>query len=282
LFEKKIFPVKRRKKNINDNNLLNISDVSPTVKILDELKNEIKNVVEYSTSNLEVNASRIKTEYIKIYKYFRESFTSINTTETNVINYSGYLCKLNKGVTKELWFQLLDKDLYCIKLINKNVDYKKKNDNTYKGMYNLAGIFLQEEGCGPVNNKHNVKINMYVFSLLFNKKRRYFLTENQTEYNKWVEVIRKAIGYSNLNEDYNFLDETIGKGKYGIVRKGIHKKTQQLVAIKIISKEQLTENAYLLVRNEIEILKISQHPNIIKIYNVYENPNFFYISNIYV
>ena len=119
---------------------------------------------------------------------------------------------------------------------------------------------------------------MYVFSLLFNKKKRYFLTENQEEYNSWVRTIRKVIGYSNLNDDYEFLEETLGKGKYGIVRLGIHKSLNKKVAIKIIAKDQLSENASLLIRNEIEILKISQHRNIVKIYNVYENQNFFYIS----
>ncbi len=142
-------------------------------------------------------------------------------------------------------------------------------------MYNLAGIFLQEEGKGMVNGK-----NMHVFSLLFNKKRRYFLTEDQEEYSSWVETIRKAIGYSNLNEEYKFLEKTIGKGRYGIVRLAIHKKTNQKVAIKIISKEELKENTNTLIRNEIEILKISQHPNIIRIFNVYENTKYIYISKL--
>jgi len=122
---------------------------------------------------------------------------------------------------------------------------------------------------------------MWVFSLLFNKKRRYFLSESQEDYESWVTTIRKVIGYSNLNDDYEFLDEELGKGKYGIVRLAVHKKLNKKVAIKIITKNQQNENnsRIALIRNEIEILKISQHPNIVKIYNVYENQNFFYISN---
>jgi len=35
-----------------------------------------------------------------------------------------------------------------------------------------------------------------------------------------------------------------------------------------------------LVRAEIEILKVCQHPNIIRIYDVFENLDYIYISNI--
>ncbi len=91
--------------------------------------------------------------------------------------------------------------------------------------------------------------------------------------------IRKTVGYQNLNEDYDFLDQIIGKGKFG-VRLALHKKQNEKVAIKILFKENLKDKNSYLIRNEIEILKISQHPNIIRIYNVYENVKFIYISKI--
>lgn len=34
-----------------------------------------------------------------------------------------------------------------------------------------------------------------------------------------------------------------------------------------------------LVKTEIEILKVCQHPNIIRLYDVFENIDFIYISN---
>jgi calcium-dependent protein kinase len=74
----------------------------------------------------------------------------------------------------------------------------------------------------------------------------------------------------------------LGKGRYGVVTRGIHKKTQTQVAIKIIAKQNLTQNSESSIRSEIEILKISQHPNIIRLYNTFENPNYIYISNILI
>ena len=58
----------------------------------------------------------------------------------------------------------------------------------------------------------------------------------------------------------------------------MHKKLNKLVAVKIIAKGNLSENANILVRNEIEILKICHHPNIVRIYDVFENLDFIYIS----
>lgn len=54
-----------------------------------------------------------------------------------------------------------------------------------------------------------------------------------------MNAIKKVIGYSSLADFYE-LKETIGKGKYGIVKRGIHKKTQNEVAIKLIKKKELS------------------------------------------
>ena len=58
---------------------------------------------------------------------------------------------------------------------------------------------------------------------------------------------------------------------------GIDKKTGQNVAIKIMKKSTMDSSDLELVRTEIEILKICQHPNIIRLYNVFENVEYMYI-----
>ena len=44
-----------------------------------------------------------------------------------------------------------------------------------------------------------------------------------------------------------------------------------------MSKKQMNTSDLELVRTEIEILKICQHPNIIKLYDIFENENYYYI-----
>lgn len=59
---------------------------------------------------------------------------------------------------------------------------------------------------------------------------------------------------------------------------GVHKTTKEKVAIKILTKKQMSTKEVELARAEIEILKICQHPNIVRIYDVFENLEYIYIS----
>ena len=43
------------------------------------------------------------------------------------------------------------------------------------------------------------------------------------------------------------------------------------MAIKILEKENLSSNEFNMIQNEIDILKICQHPNIVKLYDVIED-----------
>lgn len=58
---------------------------------------------------------------------------------------------------------------------------------------------------------------------------------------------------------------------------GIHKKTQKSVAIKIMKKSDMSIADIELVKREIEILKLCQHPYIIRLLDVFENPDYIYI-----
>ena len=58
---------------------------------------------------------------------------------------------------------------------------------------------------------------------------------------------------------------------------GINKQTQAKVAVKVIKKSQLTAMDIDLAKREIEILKLCQHPNIIKLLDTFENQDHIYI-----
>jgi serine/threonine protein kinase len=51
-----------------------------------------------------------------------------------------------------------------------------------------------------------------------------------------MDAIKKVIGYTNLY-DYYDIKETLGKGKFGLVKSAIHKKTGRSVAVKVMSKQ---------------------------------------------
>ena len=70
-----------------------------------------------------------------------------------------------------------------------------------------------------------------------------------------MEGIKKVIGYSNVFDFYE-IKETLGKGKFGLVKSAIHKKTRKSVAVKVMSKKSMTMQDIELQRREIEILKM--------------------------
>lgn len=69
----------------------------------------------------------------------------------------------------------------------------------------------------------------------------------------------------------NWVGRTIGQGTFGKVRLGTHQITQEKVAIKILEKDKIKDQADVTrVMREIQILKIVRHPNIVQLYEIIE------------
>ena len=178
------------------------------------------------------------------------------------LSYEGYLIKVVEKKMRRIWFKLLGRDLFY---------FKNENDELHKGMHHLSGIFIQEEKPKVINGKKYL-----CFSMVYPKKTRVYYCEKENEYKIWIEKLKIATGFTNLTDIYD-IGEKIGNGKFGLIKKGTNKKTGKQVAIKIMSKKDMTNQDLELVRTEIEILKICQHPNIIQLYEVFENLDYFYI-----
>ncbi|XP_052426071.1 serine/threonine-protein kinase BRSK1-like isoform X1 [Carassius gibelio] len=73
------------------------------------------------------------------------------------------------------------------------------------------------------------------------------------------------------------LEKTLGKGQTGLVKLGIHCSTGQKVAIKIVNREKLSESVLMKVEREIAILKLIEHPHVLKLHDVYENNKYLYL-----
>ncbi|KAG1958007.1 serine/threonine-protein kinase BRSK2-like [Pimephales promelas] len=73
------------------------------------------------------------------------------------------------------------------------------------------------------------------------------------------------------------LEKTLGKGQTGLVKLGIHCITSQKVAIKIVNREKLSESVLMKVEREIAILKLIEHPHVLKLHDVYENNKYLYL-----
>ncbi|KAF9926760.1 hypothetical protein BGZ67_007966 [Mortierella alpina] len=80
------------------------------------------------------------------------------------------------------------------------------------------------------------------------------------------------------------LGKTLGKGSSGCVKLARHRKTTEQVAIKIISKASLANRAAVNrgIEREIAIMKLINHPHVIRLYDVYETDKELYLIMEYV
>ena len=198
---------------------------------------------------------------------------NIDEEEKNIC-YENWVYKLTENKQlKKFYLSLINKDIYYYK------DQEKKN---FLGMHNLSGCFIQEGGEQEkiiIENK-----NFYAFEIFFNNKSktRKYLTPNLEICKQFVKKIKEAIGYMKFTDFYD-LKEVIGKGKFGVVNLGIHKKTQQQVAVKIINKDSIkTLEDKELVRIEIGILKLCHHPNVVRLLDHLENEDYIFIVTEYI
>ena len=165
---------------------------------------------------------------------------------------------------KKYWYCLLGKELYV---------YKNKREEKHKAMHSLVGVFIKDE----VEEQLDATTVMYPFKLIFpQSKARSFYLESQEQKEKWMNAIKAVIGYSNMFDFYDIKD-TLGKGKFGLVKSAIHKKTGKNVAVKVMSKGDMNVQDIELQRREIEILKMCQHPHIIRLLDIFENQDYIYI-----
>lgn len=258
------------KKSIRNSGKYNDVKIQPAFKQLKAIA-ENQNVIKETSETESVNSSNKEMEKKEL------NFESDNDKnipeensdedededeEENMITCQGYLYKLADNKLKKVWFKLVHKDLFY---------FKNDRDTLHKGMHNLSGVFIQEEKPRTLANKH-----FLCFSLVYPKKTRYYYIEKEPEYKVWIDCLKRATEYTNLTDLYEIGDK-IGSGKFGLIKSGLNKKTGDKVAIKIMSKKDMTTSDLELVRTEIEILKICQHPNIIQLYEVFENIEYFYI-----
>jgi serine/threonine protein kinase len=139
-------------------------------------------------------------------------------------------------------------------------------------MKSLTGVYLKSD----IKEEESNGTTLYPFMLIFpDKKRLYFLKSNEDK-NMWVNAIKQAIGHANILTYYE-VGEVLGKGKYGTVRQARHLLSDRECAVKLVKKKDLDIKELELLRREIEVLKVCQHPNIIKFYDVFENEHYIYI-----
>jgi Ca2+-binding EF-hand superfamily protein len=241
------------------------------LKIMPAVKHKSNVITNNLQNSFTMKNSLLNGEKVNVGNFRKFTFNAIQDESDeeveDEVHFEGYLYKISRGKKlKKRYFKLIHKDLY---------HYRNKGDSSHKGLHNLGGVFIQEGQPLQFNEFY-----FYSFSMIFCNKTRVYYSDNEAEFKEWIRSIKQSTGYSNLSETYD-VKEKLGNGKFGLVRLGVHKDTGRKVAVKIMYKGDMTISDLELVKTEIEILKVCQHPNIIRLYDVYENAEYIYISNFY-
>jgi hypothetical protein len=101
-------------------------------------------------------------------------------------------------------------------------------------------------------------------------KARKLIFENREKAEDVLKHLIKITKFRKFDRFYDVSNKELGKGKYGEVILATNKKTKEKVAVKVISKRKMKAEQLQFQRNEIQILKMCSHPNIIKLIDVFE------------
>ncbi len=99
-----------------------------------------------------------------------------------------------------------------------------------------------------------------------------FVLESNADFREYYDIGKK-LGGGNLLSCY----PNIPIGAYGEVYVCVHKTSHLTRAVKVMDKTTIEEAEKERFLSEIRILKIMDHPNIVKLYEVYQDRKRYYL-----
>lgn len=111
----------------------------------------------------------------------------------------GYLyLKKEEAKLERFWCKLLNKEIYCMEIYSTYLGYNKKSDTTYEKMIELSNTIVTK-GKDFSLPEGNI---LYPIVLITQKCNKVMYAYKKTEQEEWLRDLKKAIGYSNINEIY--------------------------------------------------------------------------------
>lgn len=258
----------------------------------EEAKNDIYGMIKEKEQEIETPyfIDKIEAGQTKVVSHYKEINKDAITQVTLLSDTEGIVLKAGKTeALKEVYIKI--KANYMFIYERKPIDNKVIKHKSVK-ILNLCYLKYdkseEDEPIGEGDNeikrvkkiKNNEKNTLFCFELIFPKKSVKFFVKDQQKFNEFVNSIKNIINYKEISE-FEF-KEKIGIGKFGIVRRGVHKGTKRKVAIKFIYKEKMTNQDRILLSNEIDILSVVRHPGLINLYEVIDYYDICYIITEYV
>ena len=263
----------------------------------EEAKNDIYGIIKERDQEIETPyfIDKIEAGQTKVVSHFKEINKDAITQVTLLSDTEGLIFKSGKNeALSEVYVKIKANYMFIYK--NKPKDKNERHKSVK--ILNLCYLkYEKAEDDEIVNNEsgnNNNSLNstqgntfrnikhksLFCFELIFPKKSVKFFVKDQQKFNEFITSIKQIINYKEISE-FEF-KEKIGIGKFGIVRRGVHKGTKRKVAIKFINKTKMTNQDRILLSNEIDILSVVRHPSLINLYEVIDYYDICYIITEYI
>ena len=257
----------------NEENKTSKENISITQQKVDDnfdfLKNKAKSVLikEKDINNDKDNKTFLKSKSMKMIERSSKKSHSLKLViedKTKMLkhveNYMKKNGKRSNSLTKPKKYEDFD---YNILFKKNNLDKNKKNNVEISQIPAKSPIFKRKQ-----KKSTTLMENSSVLKQLF-------LVQMSIPVSQELLVMQQK---GNPNDKY-IRGKKLGSGTFGVVYEAKNILFNNIVAMKIIKKNEYMNNQ--LIKNEIDILKKLSHPNIVRIYEFYESNNNFYLINEY-
>eukprot|EP00347_Sterkiella_histriomuscorum_P020731 403336692 len=165
---------------------------------------------------------------------------------------------------KPIWISIFGKEIYF---------HVRNDDRGHETMVSVVGVFVKEQTPEQLPNGDI----LFPIKLSFpgHKQRTIYLKDAESRI-YWMSIFDKVLKTKSIHKFYS-IEQKLGEGKYGQVRKAINKITNEEVAVKILKKNVDDQEDLQLQLSEMEILKVCSHPNIAQLIDIFESKNHSYI-----
>jgi len=188
----------------------------------------------------------------------------VEVSNPNRIIMQGVLLKRGRTVWlwKARWYVLKDKFLYHYKIAK----HREGTSGEPIGAQFIQGCIAEIDEAASEKYK-----DKFCFILTFpDGKVRKFASKSFEEREHWVQSLQNA-GESGAVSQFYRIEQIIGKGKFSLVYRCTEIKTNKKWAAKVIQKDSLSMEDKNLLRTEISIMRIVNHPYIVSLHDVYES-----------
>lgn len=135
----------------------------------------------------------------------------------------------------------------------------------------LNGLYIE-----PLFHKGMKGFRVYHDSEYF-RERRFFHPDNEVA-ERWLRAVQEHAQYFDMSKRYERIRQ-LGKGKFSTVYlcRAQEGAEDELVAMKLLDKKQLTRKEREFLRDEIQIIHSIQHPHVVEMKENFETFDYMYI-----